>query len=356
MSNVTMIEAAKGMTVGLDLGDRDAVVAMVNPKGEVVEEVRLKLTEPAVRSYLSRKPRCRVVLEAGTHSPWVTRLLMGLGHEVVVLDPRKVRLIAESRQKTDRIDARTLAELGRIGTWLAQTVTHREEQTQLDLALLRSRGIAVESRTKLINHIRATVKITGRRIRSCRTDVFHRRAPADIPEELQETLLPLVLEVANLSHQIAAYNTRIEALIAQRYPDALRLLKVPGIGPVTALTFILTLEHPGRFRRNRQVGKYVGLAPGVRQSGRRRKELGITKEGDKELRRLLLQASHSIRTHASADGDLRRWALAKGGTNKIARKKAAVGLARKLAVLLLAIWRSGQDYRPFRLVATEVSA
>lgn len=356
MANSTTIGPARGMTVGLDLGDREVSGTMVNAKGEVIEEVRLKMTEPALGAYFSRKPKCRVVLEAGTHSPWVKRLLVSLGHEAMVLNPHKVRLIAESTQKTDRIDARTLAELGRIGTWLAQGVSHRDEQTQLDLALLRSRAIAVETRTKLINHIRSTVKTAGGRIAKCRAEAFHRRAQEDVPESLRDALLPLVLEVANLSHQIQAYDRKAAELIAERYPEALRLMQVPGVGPVTALTFVLTLERPERFRQNRQVGKYMGLAPGIRQSGRRRQVLGITKEGDRELRRLLLQASHSVLTHPSADGDLRRWALAKGAPNKIAKKKAAVALARKLAVLLLAIWRSGEEYRPFRLQTQEVNA
>jgi len=356
MSNSSTIAPAEGMTVGLDVGDREASAAMVNAKGKVMEEVRLKVTEPALRAYFSRKPRCRVVMEAGTHSPWVKRLLVSLRHEVMVLNPHRVRLIAESRQKTDRIDALTLAELGRIGTHLAQNVAHRDEQTQLDLALLRSRAIAVQTRTKLINHIRSSVKTAGGRIGKCRAETFHRRAQQDIPETLQDALLPLVLQVADLSHHVQAYDRKIAELIAARYPEALRLMQVPGVGPVTALTFVLTLEWPGRFRKNRQVGKYLGLAPGIRQSGRRRQFLGITREGDRELRRLMLQASHSILVHASADGDLRRWALAKGAANKVAKKKAAVALARKLAVLMLALWRSGEEYRPFRVPTEEVRA
>ena len=342
----TAIAPAEGNTIGIDLGDREATLAVMTKSAEVVEEACLKLTEPALQSYFSRVGTCRVVLEAGTHSPWVKRLLLEYGHEVMVLNPHQVRLIAESRNKTDRIDAMTLAELGRIGSALMSTVEHRSEQAQLDLQILRSRAVLVETRTKLINHVRSAVKTAAGRIGSCKAENFPKRAEADMPEELKETLGPVVLEVWNLTEKIRGYDKEVGRLIGERYQDAGRLEKLPGVGPITALTFVLTLERPERFRRNRQVGKYLGLTPGVRQSGKRYQELGITKAGDKEIRRLLVQAAHSVMGHKSADGDLRRWALKKAEGSKIQKKKATVALARKLAVLMLAIWRSGEEYEP----------
>jgi len=262
--STTVIAPARGLSIGMDLGDQDAHLAVVTTDGEVSEEVRLKLKEPVLRSYFSRKPLSRVVLEVGTASPWVSRLLKALGHEVLVLNPHKLRPIAESTNKTDRVDALTLAELGRIGTRLVQTVTHHDEQVQTDLALLRSRSLIVQTRTKLINHIRSVSKSAGGRVRTCKADAFHRFALEDIPTPLKDILGPLVLQVANQTHVIRAYERSIAATISARYPQTLRLQKVHGVGPITALTFVLTIDDPGRFRRNRQVGKFLGLAPGVR--------------------------------------------------------------------------------------------
>lgn len=348
MTNATTgIAPAKGLSVGLDLGDRQAAASVMTTEGELMEEVWLKVTEPALQAYFGRMAPSRVVLEAGTHSPWIKRLLLGLGHEVLVLNPYKVRLIAESTNKTDRVDARTLAELGRIGSTVMSTVSHRSKEAQLDLQLLRSRALLVETRTKLIGHVRSAVKTAGGRVRKCDAGYFAKWAQVDMPEEVKEALIPVALEIWNLTEKIKAYEREIARLIAERYRDAQRLLKLPGVGPITALSFVLLLERPERFRSNRQVGRYLGLTPGVRQSSRRRHELGITKAGDRELRKLLTQAAHSIMRCPSADGHLRRWALAKAEGGKGRKKKATVALARKLAVLMLAIWRSGEEYQPF---------
>jgi transposase len=171
----------------------------------------------------------------------------------------------------------------------------------------------------------------------------------DVPEDLWPAVGPVLDEVADLTERIRGYDREIEVLSRERFPEAKLLQQVPGVGPITALAFVLTLEDPARFSRSRMVGSYLGLRPRQRESGSRRPELRITKEGDEFLRWLLVQAAHYIVGRFGPDTDLRRWGLrllARGG--KHARQRAAVAVARKLAVLLHQLWVSGSVYEPLR--------
>ena len=339
----------KGMTVGLDLSDNYSSFCLLDSGGEVIEEGRVRTTAPSFSQRFGSMAPCRVVLEVGTHSPWVSRQLAEFGHEVIIANPRRVRLIADSTRKNDRSDAETLARLGRIDPAFLSPIVHRGEQAQADLAVIRARRALVCARTLLINHVRGAVKSSGTRLPSCDAYMFHKKVPGSIPEQLGPALAPLLATIADLTSRIDSMDRTIVALIRDRYPAAQVLQQVPGVGPLISLTFVLSIGDPSRFRKSRQVGPYLGLVPRQRESGDRSPQLGITKNGNAYLRQLLVNGSQYILGFRGADTDLRRWGLKRASVGgKSGRKRAVVAVARKLAVLLHRLWVTGEVYVPVR--------
>jgi transposase len=231
---------------------------------------------------------------------------------------------------------------------LLSPIHHRSPEAQADLAVLRSRDAIVRSRTLLINHARSIVKSSGARLPSCSADSFAHKVPPDIPETLHPALLPILETIASLTQQIREYDRRIEQLCQDQYPETKLLRKISGVGPLTALGYILTLENPDRFHRSRDVGPAIGLVPRRDQSGDQDPQLRITKTGDAYLRRLLVGSAQYILGPFGPDCDLRQWGLKlaeRGGKNS--KKRAVVGVARKLAILLHHLWKTGEVYAPF---------
>src|SRR5262250_931108 len=270
------------LTIGLDLGDRSSSYCVLDEAGEIILEQKLPTTPEGMKQTFARMPRSRIAMETGTHSPWVSRLLKGLGHEVIVAHAQSVRLIVKSRRKDDRMDARTLARLVRIDPELLSPVQHRSAQAQLHLTEIRARAGLVSARTALVNAARGLVKSHGERLRKCGTQ--------------------------QVSREI-------------------------GVGDLIATTYVLTIEDPHRFRKSRDAGCFVGLQPGRRNSGDSEPQLHISKEGDRYLRTLLVQGAHYILGPFGEDSDLRRWGqklAARGGKN--GKKRAVVAVARKLTI------------------------
>jgi transposase len=335
------------LTIGLDLGDRNSWYCVLDEAGQIQLEQRLRTTAEAFRKVFDGMPRSRIALETGTHSPWVSRLLAELGHEVIVANARKVRLIGESRKKDDRLDAQSLARLARIDPELLGPVKHRSAQAQADLAMIRARASLVRARTSLVNTARGMAKSYGQRLRGCNVRNMNPEKAESLNPELQRALQPLLSVIAELSQRIGEYNERIEALAERSYPQVALLKQVKGVGTLIALTFLLTLEDPHRFGKSRDVGGYLGLQPGRRKSGQSEPQLHISKEGDPYLRTLLVQGAQHILGPFGVDCDLRRWGLKlaeRGGRN--GKKRAIVATARKLAVLLHHLWVSGEVYEP----------
>ena len=292
-------------------------------------------------------PRSRIALEIGTHSPWISRLLRQWGHEVIVANARKVRLIGESRKKDERLDAQTLARLARIDPKLLYPVKHRSARAQADLTVIRARAGLVRARTALVNTARSLAKSYGERLRGSNVRNMDPEKAEGLSPELQAALQPLLSAMQSISEQIAEYNQRIERLAAESYPQVALLKQIKGVGTLIALTFLLTLEDPHRFGKSRDVGGYLGLQPGRRNSGKSEPQLHISKEGDPYLRTLLVQGAQHILGPFGVDCDLRRWGLKlaeRGG--KSGKKRAIVATARKLAVLLHHLWVSGEVYDP----------
>ena len=292
------------LTIGLDLGDRSSWYCVLDEAGEIVLEQKVGTTPKAMREVFGVMPRSRIALETGMHSRWVSRLLSELGHEVIVAHARNVRLIGESRRKDDRLDARTLARLARIDPQLLCPVKHRSAQAQADLTVIRARAGLVRARTALVNTARGLAKSYGERLRGC--------------------------NVHNMN------------------PEKRTLI---------ALTFLLTLEDPHRFGKSRDVGCYLGLQPGRRNSGQSQPQMHISEEGDLYLRTLLVQGAQHILGPFGIDCDLRRWGLKlaeRGG--KSGKNRAIIATTRKLAVLLHHLWVSGEVYEPLHNSSRTTSA
>jgi transposase len=338
------------VTIGLDLGDRWSWYCVLDEAGAIVLEQKLGTTPKAVKEVFGAIARSRIALETGTHSPWVSRLLSELGHEVIVAHARNVRLIGESRKKDDRLDAQTLARLARIDPQLLCPVKHRSAKAQADLTVIRARAGLVRARTALVNTARGLAKSYGERLRGCNVRNMNPEKAQELSPELRTALQPLLAGIESLSERIQECNEGIERLAQKSYPQVAQLKQVKGVGTLIALTFLLTLEDAHRFGKSRDVGCYLGLQPGRRNSGQSEPQMHISKEGDPYLRTLLVQGAHHILGPFGADSDLRRWGLKlaeRGG--KSGKKRAIIAVARKLAVLLHHLWVSGEVYEPLRL-------
>lgn len=346
-SRSTKKKLIKTASIGIDLGDRFSHYCALDANGTIIDEGRVATTPVALERHFMRYAATTIAMETGTHSPWTSRLLERLGHTVLVANSRNLRLIYENKKKNDRVDARYLARLARVEPELLSPIRHRGERAQKDLAVLRARQALIDTRTRLIQHIRGAVKSFGARIPCCSSLAFHKRAAALIPEPLHVALLPLVATIGHVTAQITAADKQIERMIEHDYPEARRLRQICGVGPLTSLAYLLVLEDHRRFRHPRTVGAYLGLTPATSSSGATNPQLRITKHGDPFLRRLLVTSAQYILGPFGPDSNLRRHGLKiaeRGGKN--AKKRALVAVARKLAVLLLRLWRTGEKYEP----------
>jgi transposase len=337
------------ITIGMDLGDRTSRYCVLGAQGEVVSEGSVATTRKAMVEKFGPLQRCRIAIEVGTHSPWLSRMLSGLGFEVIVANARQVQLISASSRKSDRIDAQTLARLVRVDPQLLRPIRHRSEQGQTDLLTIRMRAALVQLRTSAVNSARGFVKAMGERLPACDAEAMGVDKMDALPKPMREQLKPLLEAVESLTEKIHQLDTTIEQIARTQYPETELLQQVSGVGTLIALTFVLTLEDGQRFRKSRDVGCYVGLRPRQSESGQSQPQLGISKEGDRYLRWLLVQASQCILRRRGPDTDLKRWGLKlaeRGGKN--AKKRAIVAVARKLAVLLHRLWVGGEVYEPLR--------
>ena len=262
------------------------------------------------------------------------------------------------KKRNDRIDAEELAREARIDVTRLHPIRHRCLQAQADLERLRARDSVVRARSSLINHSRGVVKSYGERVGRCSAEAFGRKARNAVPSELLPALTPVLDLIEQLTISIRTYDQVIEEVITTRYPVADRLRReIPGVGPITALAFILLIDDPKRFAKSRDVGAYFGLCPRLDSSSDSNPQLGITKAGDEFGRRLLVSAAHYILGPFGPACDLRRHGeaiAARGGMN--AKKRAVVAVARKLAVMMHRIWMSGSVYNPDRLVNRRLHA
>lgn len=337
------------ITIGLDLGDKSSRYRVLNEAGEVVLERSVGSSPKAMTQVFGAMPRCRIAMEVGTHSPWVSRLLQKLGHEVIVANARQVKLISQSSRKNDRLDAQMLARLARVDPQLLRPIRHRSERAQGHLTVVRVRAALVDARTGLVNAARGLAKAMGERLPKCDADQMGEERLQMLPEGLREALRPLLQEVESLTEKIKECDVKLEQIGRTEYPETCLLRQVSGVGTLIALTFVLTVEDKERFAKSRDVGCFLGLRPKQSDSGESQPQLRITKEGDLYLRKLLVQGAHCILSSRGPDTDLKRWGLRlsnRGGKN--AKKRAIVAVARKLGILLHRLWVTGEVYEPLR--------
>jgi transposase len=337
------------LTVGVDLGDQWSHYCILGLEGETLAEGQLRTTPQDVAEFFEALNAARVVVEVGTHSAWVQEVICGYGHEVLVANPRLMEGSKRRKRKNDRIDANKLARLGRVDPQSLHPIQHRSREVRQDLVVLRARDALVAARTELINATRGLVKSMGTRLPKSSSPSFAQKVEEAVPVEIREALLPLVRIAAALTDCIQGYDEKIEKLGREKYGHTALLRQVKGVGPITALAYVLTLENPKRFAKSRDVGPYLGLVPKQEDSGESQPQLGISKTGDTMLRKLLVGSAHYILGPFGPDTDLRRYGLRlceRGGKN--AKKRAAVAVARKLAVLLHCLWVSGEVYEPLR--------
>jgi len=332
-------------TIGCDLGDKRSDLCILRPDGQLERPKPLRTTRQAFIKYFTRPP-AHVVIEVGTHSRWVSELLGKLGHKVTVANPRRVKLISQSTRKGDKEDAEWLARLGKADEQLLAPVQHRGHEAQADLAVAKSRDALVRTRTKLVNHARGLVKSFGERLPTCTAESFHRKAWTAVPAALKPALEPIFRVLEQIELQIDALDSQIEQL-AKKYPEVKVISQPKGVGILTSLVFMLTLEDKARFTKSRAVGAFIGFNPKRDQSGDCNKQLGIAKTGDAFMRRLAVGSANYILGPFGQDSELRRWGMElakRGGRN--AKKRATVAVARKLVVLMHRLWVTGEVYEP----------
>jgi len=330
-------------TIGLDLHKRESQLCIIGSEGEVTEK-RIVTTRERFSAVLGGRAPCRILLEASTESEWVARHLESLGHEVVVADPGFAAMYAtrSKKVKTDRRDARTLAEALRLGAYRA---THRvsPEQRHVRSELL-VRDALVRTRTRYVALIKAAVRREGLRLsqgEAERTASKVRSIP--LREEVLKELAPVLDLLSQLNGEISSADERIGQL-GKNNPVVRTLMTAPGIGPVTALSFVASLDEVTRFPGAHQVESYLGLVPSECSSGDRKHRGRITKRGNARMRSLLVEAAWRImRSKRSECAALRAWAM------QIAARRgkqiAVVALARRLSGILYAMWRDGSEYR-----------
>lgn len=336
------------VTIGLDLGDRRHHVCVLDGRGKIREEESIANTRECIASVAARYPRATFIMETGTHSPWVSRLLEARGNPVIVANARKLRAISASHTKTDVEDARMLARLGRADPVLLSPIKHRSEQAQRALVRIKVRDALVRSRVNQMNSVRFLLKSLGIAVpRASKATTFTRQLRPLLDEATCALVEPLLLMIDALNARIHELDTELEMVGREQYPATERLRQVPGVGPLTALAFVLTIESPGRFHDTRDIGPFLGLTPRRDQSGLTDEELPISKAGNRQLRCLLVNCAHYILGPFGPPSRLREAGeriAGRGG--KSAKKRAVIAVARKLAVTLLALWKSGAEYEP----------
>jgi transposase len=342
-------------TIGIDLGDKKHAICVIDASGTIIDERSITNHRESLRRLAKKYPGARVALEVGSHSPWISRFLRELGLEVIVANARKLRAIYQSDRKSDERDARMLARLARVDPALLHPIKHGSEQAQRDLLQVKLRDNLVRQRVDVISAVRFTLKSLGVRLPSPNTACFAKRARTVLGKEHADLLAmiePSLVVLDIMTQQIRELDRAIERLCEERYPQTKALREIRGVGPITALCFVLVVEDPERFATARAVGGYLGLVPKRDQSGAVDKRLGISKAGNAYLRRLLVTAAQYILGPFGPECDLKAHGLQlaeRGGRG--AKNKAAVATARKLAVVMLTLWQQKRTYEPFRHAA-----
>jgi len=336
--------------IGIDLGDKRSFYCILDKNADIVAEGSLATTVTEFELYFKAIPKSRIALEVGTHSPWISPILEGIGHVVYVANPRKIGGGKKNRRrKNDKLDAESLARQVKADPKMLYPIQHRGQKARQALVSLRARHALVSARTKLICSARGLVKSDGQRLPGCSSNSFHKIERIYVPEALRDALEPLFDQIGSLTEKIKKYDKEVKKMCREAYPETESLRQANGVGELVSLAYVLTIDNPKRFIKSRDVGPYLGIIPRQYDSGDSRPQMRITKTGDRMMRQLLVQSAQYILGPFGKDSDLRRHGLkiaARGGKN--GKRRATVAVARKLAVLLHSLWVTGEEYEPLR--------
>lgn len=336
--------------IGVDLGDRKHHVCITDKDGNILSENTILNTRDHLERLAKEYPGALFAIEVGTHSPWVSRLLEANDCSCLVANARKLRAIYTNERKCDELDARMLAKLARVDPDLLSPIQHGTEEHQRHRLAITLRDTLVRQRVNIISSIRFSLKSLGIRLNGCSTPAFASKCRQQLRDPLLLSVIePSLKALDELNQRIKEFDMEIVRIAEQHHPHTKLLQQIPGVGPLTSLSYVLAIGDPASFADPRDAAAYIGLVPRRDQSGKTDKQLPISKSGNREVRRLLVQSAQYIMGRFGPDCDLKRQGLklaAKGGRS--AKKKAVIAIARKLAVLLLVLWKTAGDYEPLR--------
>lgn len=345
----------RGMTVGLDVGDRRTRYAVLDREGKLIAEDQFKTNRVTTAEVADEFAGATIILEVGAHSRWISQVFEAAECKVYVANARQIKLIYASVDKDDRLDALRLAKLGMFDPELLKPIEHRSDDSQADLEVLKARALLVRLRASVVNHIRGVLKSFGLKPPKCTTRTFAKKLREMVPESLELSIGMLLDQLDDLTARIGEFERKLEAISEKKYSGKIER-QVNGVGLLSGLTFILTIGDPGRFKKSRDVGSYLGLRPKRHESGEKKPDLRTTRTGDRFLRTYLVQSANYILGPFGTDCKLRRWGLAKAEGGKSNRKRAVIAVARKLSVLLHRLLVTGEVYDPMRNCEETLSA
>lgn len=329
---------------GIDLASKSSSICIVDAQGTVLREVEVPTETGDFAKVLSDLGPLKVIVEASPLAEMAARLIEEQGHEAVVVDARLAKQLMKAKKKTDRRDARTLAEIGRSGWYSA---VHRKSPQARELrSLSQARRSVVKTRHAHTNTIRGLLRAQGLRLGKVSEGAFE-QAVRELVEQEVPGLIPAMASLLTLRRHALEEEKRLTREIEMRsQADEVtqRLQSVPGIGPMISVLYRATIDDPHRFGRGEEVADYLGLAPSINQSGEMAHRGRITKEGDHPLRWHLVEGAHVLLTKGQ-DCALKRWGQALEKRKGSAKAKVAV--ARKLAILLWRLWKEGEHFEAF---------
>jgi len=345
--------AKRRIWVGLDVGNDQIQLCAIDSKERVIREVAVPTEQAALAQSLviSGCTVEKIALEAGALSIHLVRHLTEAGFQVDCYEARQIsRYLRVRVNKTDTNDARGLAEIAKRGPNSLSTVHTKKPENQRVRSKLVFRHKLTLHRMAGESMIKSFIRLNGGKVPRAKTaatlekNVRHelKRMRSEVGVDLEEEILPLLKLTMSLRAYLADLDRNMKHW-AERHPVCARMMKIPGVGPITAASFCSAVDDPDRFRRAKDVGAYFGLTPIVHQSGKTLKHGRISKRGNKLTRSHLTLAASSILNVAS-DGPLKAWG--KNIAERAGPGKARVALARKLAVIMLAVWKSGEKYDP----------
>ena len=334
------------ITIGMDLGNSKHTVCAIDVAGEVLWRNEVANTPEALKPFFEENAGATVAMETGLCCRWVSALAKSCGCDALVGNARKLAAIWQSKQKNDENDALLIAELARASRRLFHPVELRDDERHEMVQLIELREVAVSQRTQAVNSVRGLCKAHGVFIPKCDASCFHKVAADAIPDGMAWKFKPMLRHLKEVAATIKRYDAMLEEYAQKHFKEEVELLRtVPGVGPITSCAFVALIADPGRFGSARDAGAYFGLTPGQDKSGDKDAPKHITKTGSALMRHLLVTAANHILRASSPDTALKRHGeriCARGG--KVARRKAKTAVARKLAVVMLAMLKSGKAY------------